>query len=325
MKLRFFRRTTFTVRGTSDLGRLAWQVMSRWKVPHIDLRIDALPLLEAQRSQMRLRRLHEVLERQTGGLLAIAVLIVGLADMVRTWNRDLEHMGMLVLAAIAAGLAGRLIARTIVRLRFLLELLLLRRRIRKAMVAGAARGAAPASGMAAPAAASGRTSGAPPAAVMTPTAQTGAASAAHEAPADLAAAGSAPATALAGRCGCGAVTFTLSRRPLLMGTCHCATCRKTGNSTLVFARRSTFTLLSGQEQIATGEPDAWHGHTRCFCARCGSALGAINSTSHEVPLPAHLFDGEIGIRNGFHQLVAEKPAWHEVCDGAMQFPGARPA
>jgi hypothetical protein len=297
MKFRFFRRSTFTVRGAPDLGRLAWRVISRWKVPWIDIHVETLPLLEAQRSQVRLRHLHEVLERQTGGLLAIGVLIIGLADMVRTWNRSLEHMGMLVLLAIGVGLAGRILARWVVRLRFLIELARLRRRIRKA--SAMARTAAPPAADPAPVASS-------PVAVVEP-----------------AEARSAANATLHGRCSCGAVSFTLSRRPMMMGTCHCSACRRTGSSTVVFARRDAFELERGAEFIATDASTPLHGETRCFCSRCGSALGAMKSGSHEFPITAHLFDEDPGLQNRFHQHVSEKPSWQAICDGAMQFPGSR--
>ncbi len=298
-RLRIFRRSSFTVRGASDLGRLAWRVLLFWKVPHIDLCIETLPRLQAQRSQLRLRRLHALLERQTGGLIAIAVLIIGLADMVRTWNRSLEHMGWLVALALGAGLAARLIARMLVRLLFLLELLLLRRRIRKA--AAAPRASIDAS---APVAASRNVARSPE-------------------PSDVPEVANTPA--LAGSCACGSVAFRLTRRPMLMGTCHCATCRKTGSGTIAFVRRDALVLTAGQELIATDASRPLHGQPRCFCTRCGSALGGITSTHHEFPLPANLFSDDLRLRNGFHQFVSEKPAWQEICDGALQFPGARPA
>lgn len=299
MKFRIFRRTSFTVRKVQDLKRLAWRVLLFWKVPHIDLCVAELPLLQAQRSQLRLRRLNALLERQTGGLVAIAVLIIGLADMVRTWNRSLEHMGWLVLLALGAGLAARLIARLLVRLLFLLELLLLRRRIRKAATA--------------PAAGSDEST----------TATTSRTAAAAPGPSD--AEDVASTAALTGSCACGSVAFSLSRRPMLMGTCHCATCRKTGSSTMAFVRRDALVLTAGQELVATDAARPLHGQPRCFCTRCGSALGAITSTHHELPLPANLFSDDLRLRNGFHQFVSEKPAWQQICDGALQFPGARPA
>lgn len=299
---RLFRRTSFTVRRPGDLGRLAWRIMLFWKVPRIELRIDGLPLLEGQRSQLRLRHLHEVLERKTGGLVAIAVLIIGLADMVRTWNRSMEHMGLVLGVALLAGLAGRILGRVFVRLRFLLELLRIRWRLAKHARRGAIE-----SPVAAPV----------PAATL------------HPLRLDDAAAGE-PASAaeqenpLHGSCACGAVTFTLSRRPALMGTCHCARCRKSGASATVFAKRKALTLISGAEAIVMREPQTSDHRVRSFCSGCGTALGELLTGSEEFPIPAHLFDDDPGTRNRFHEFVSEKPAWLPICDEAKQFDHQRP-
>lgn len=300
---RLFRRTSFTVRRPGDLGRLAWRIMLFWKVPRIELHIDGFPLLEGQRSQLRLRHLHEVLERKTGGLVAIAVLIIGLADMVRTWNRSMEHMGLVLGVALLAGLAGRILGRVFVRLRFLLELLRIRWRIARHARRGTIETPV--------------TAPAPPA-TLQPVMRD-----------DVAAAGQPAGAAeqdkpLHGSCACGAVTFTLSHRPTLMGTCHCARCRKSGASPSVLAKRKAFTLTSGAEAIVMREPETADHRLRGFCSGCGTALGELLSGSEEFPIPAHLFDDDPGTRNRFHEFVSEKPAWLPICDDAKQFARQRP-
>ena len=300
---RLFRRTSFTVRHPADLGRLAWRVVLFWKVPRIELCIDGFPLLEAQRSQLRLRHLHEVLERKTGGLVAIAVLIIGLADMVRTWNRSMEHMGLVLGVALLAGLAGRILGRAFVRLRFLLELLRVRWRIAR----HARRSVAPPP-IPAPAVAPEPQ----PVALPVNAGEPGAAVEPANEP-------------LRGGCACGAVTFTLSRRPTLMGTCHCMRCRKTGASPFVFVKRNAFTLTSGAGAIVMREPEAADHRIRSFCSHCGTALGEMKSGGDEFPLAAHLFDDDPGTRNRFHEFVSEKPPWQQLCDEAKQFTGPRPA
>lgn len=319
---RLFRRSSFTVQRPADLGRLAWRVMLYWKVPRIELAIDGFPLLEAQRSQLRLRHLHEVLERKTGGLVAIAVLTVGLADMVRTWNRSMEHMGLVLGIALLAGLAGRLLGRAFVRLRFLFELLRLRLRIARLKARGG-MGHAAATGTAAAASMS--------AAAMPASAVTGTAAAMPAAPSSQP--GQSPAIpprepvgqALRGSCACGAVTFTLSRRPNLMGTCHCAHCRKVGASPFVLVRRSDFALVSGAAAITSREPDAADHRDRSFCSQCGTTLGEMKSGGEEFPIAAHLLDDDLATSNRFHEFVSQKPAWQVICDGARQFAQQRPA
>lgn len=315
---RLFRRSTFVLRKRRDLGRAAWRVLAFWKVPRIEIAIEGLPLLETQRFQLRLRHLNEVHDRRSGGLVAIAVLIIGLADMVRTWNRDLNHMGRLLGLALVAGLAARILSRIWIRLRVLWTLWRLARRIRRwerqgavQPVAADTRGGASAVSLSPPQAAPAPAITEPPTSVARP------------------AMGETAPALLQGRCACGAVTFALSlsrRHPLLMGTCHCATCRKSGAGVLVRVLRDAVELTSGAADVATWtSPTDAHPHSRSFCSRCGSALGDLTAADHELSLPAHLFDTLPGVRNGFHQFIGEKPDWLLVCDGAMQFPGQRPA
>jgi hypothetical protein len=124
---------------------------------------------------------------------------------------------------------------------------------------------------------------------------------------------------LRGSCCCGAIKFTLSRPPSMMGTCHCTRCRKSGASTFVFVRRDSFKLLSGADAIATYMPEAPYKYTRCFCARCGTALGEITSISESFPVAANCFDDELSITNRFHEFVKEKPSWYNIGDEAKQF------
>lgn len=295
MKLRFLRTSGFSIRSTADIRRAAWRVLYHWKLPRIEISLDNLPLLEAQRSQLRLRHLHEIMERRTGALLAIAVLIIGLADMVRTWNRSLDHMALVLGAAIAAGLAGRILGRTWVRIRVLVELARLRWKVRRRAVARFAaetQAIAPAPPPALPAAAAASLSASP----LQPR-----------------------RGLLRASCCCGAVAFSVASPPSIMGTCHCTHCRKAGAGTFVQVKRSAFTLESGADAVVTHKSASPHECERSFCSRCGTALGEITSGSATFRVAAACFDDELDIRNGFHEFVAEKPAWHAICDEARQF------
>lgn len=125
---------------------------------------------------------------------------------------------------------------------------------------------------------------------------------------------------LRGSCCCGAVKFTLSSAPTMMGTCHCTRCRKVGASTFVFVRRDLFQLVSGADAIVTYKPEAPYKYNRCFCSHCGTALGEVTSSSDTFPVAANCFDDELGISNRFHEFVKEKPSWYNICDEAQQFP-----
>lgn len=125
---------------------------------------------------------------------------------------------------------------------------------------------------------------------------------------------------LHGSCCCGAVKFSLSNSPTMMGTCHCTRCRKVGASTLVFVKREDFQLVSGADAISTYKPEAPYKYNRCFCSYCGTSLGEITSDRASFPVAANCFDDALAVTNSFHEFVKEKPNWYNICDTAKQFP-----
>ena len=127
-----------------------------------------------------------------------------------------------------------------------------------------------------------------------------------------------------GSCCCGAVQFELTSLPSMMGTCHCSRCRKVGASTFVFVRKHDLLWISGREMVQRYEPEAPFRYARCFCRKCGTALGEITSDEPTFPIAANAFDDDPVVRNGFHEFVAEKPSWYEICDQATQFEGHPP-
>ncbi len=124
-----------------------------------------------------------------------------------------------------------------------------------------------------------------------------------------------------GSCCCGAVQFTLDQNPSMLGTCHCSRCRKVGASHIAFVERAHFTLTAGEDAIAEYQPEASYKYTRCFCRKCGSALGEMTSPEKSFPINANLIDGALGVENRFHEFVSEKPDWLKIGDEAQQFEG----
>lgn len=127
-----------------------------------------------------------------------------------------------------------------------------------------------------------------------------------------------------GSCCCGTVKFELTAEPSMMGTCHCSRCRKAGASTIVFVRKEHLRWVQGQDQITTFQPKPPYKYGRCFCNVCGTSLGEILSEEESFPIAANALDSELGLTNEFHEFVAEKPSWLEICDNARQFPGHPP-
>ncbi|PZT92067.1 MAG: aldehyde-activating protein [Citromicrobium sp.] len=109
-----------------------------------------------------------------------------------------------------------------------------------------------------------------------------------------------------------------------MGTCHCSRCRKVGASTFVFVKKDDLLWISGREMVQRYEPEPPYKYARCFCRTCGTALGEIISDEPIFPIAANALDDDPVVRNGFHEFVAEKPSWYEICDRAKQFEGHPP-
>jgi hypothetical protein len=122
-----------------------------------------------------------------------------------------------------------------------------------------------------------------------------------------------------GSCCCGAVRFELLEPPSMMGTCHCARCRKAGASSFVFVRREALRWIEGRELVARYTPAAPFKHARCFCRACGTSLGEIDAQANSFPIAANCLDDDPVVRNRFHEFVSAKPAWYEICDDAKQF------
>lgn len=124
-----------------------------------------------------------------------------------------------------------------------------------------------------------------------------------------------------GSCCCGAVKFELLAEPTMMGTCHCSRCRKAGASTIVFVKKQDLKWVEGKEHVALFQPTAPYKYGRCFCKLCGTSLGEILSEEESFPIAANALDGNLTVRNQFHEFVSEKPSWYDICDQAKQFDG----
>lgn len=124
-----------------------------------------------------------------------------------------------------------------------------------------------------------------------------------------------------GSCCCGAIQFRLTEIPSMMGTCHCSRCRKLGASTMVFVKQQSFQWIQGRDSLARYEPEPSFKYVRTFCRKCGTALGELESQDESFPVVANCLDHDPQVRNGFHEFVADKPAWYDICDGAPQSQG----
>ena len=127
------------------------------------------------------------------------------------------------------------------------------------------------------------------------------------------------ASALTGGCGCGAVRWELSAPPIGAAYCHCKRCqRRTGTSVSVSAlvTPESLTITAGEDSLRSWAPEG--GWEKFFCGECGSAvLTRHPDNTDKVSVRMGGFDGDPGVRPGFHQFTAYAPAWAPVPDDGL--------
>ena len=86
-------------------------------------------------------------------------------------------------------------------------------------------------------------------------------------------------TFAAGKCLCGAVSYTVKAAPIATGQCHCKDCQRasgTGHMSLAFFKREEFDLHGETASFAV-KADSGNTNTRHFCPKCGSRIYGENS------------------------------------------------
>ncbi len=122
---------------------------------------------------------------------------------------------------------------------------------------------------------------------------------------------------LAGRCNCGAVTFTASGPFRPAKACHCKTCRRQSGHFVAATQveRSSLTV-SGADAIA------WYSATgearRGFCGVCGTHLFWEPAGAGRISIWMGCLDEPTGLRLANHIFVAEKGDYYDIADGLPQ-------
>ncbi len=124
-----------------------------------------------------------------------------------------------------------------------------------------------------------------------------------------------------GSCLCGATAYEISGIVGPMWFCHCARCRKESGAafaTWLAAGADGFRWTRGESFIAKFQSSA--GHSRAFCARCGSPAPKAGADS--IVVPAGSLDDDPGVRPSAHLQVASKANWHAITDDLPRFEGS---
>src|ERR1700756_56299 len=82
-----------------------------------------------------------------------------------------------------------------------------------------------------------------------------------------------------GGCLWGAVSYTISAKPIRMAQCHCKDCQRasgTGHMSLAFFRKDDVAVTGATKSFPV-TADSGNTNTRHFCPQCGSRIFGENS------------------------------------------------
>ncbi len=94
----------------------------------------------------------------------------------------------------------------------------------------------------------------------------------------------------------------------MVGVCHCSRCRKAGSSAYAYVRTEAFCWVAGRDLVARYAPKPPLRFNRCFCARCGTALGDPFS-GRILAIAANCLDDDPGLAPDFHEYRPDSPSW----------------
>ena len=128
---------------------------------------------------------------------------------------------------------------------------------------------------------------------------------------------------LAGRCLCGAVSFSLDADAFDNRTaCHCSQCRRWSGHywASISGPRDKLAVETGEDKIK------WHHASdyarRGFCGECGSSLfwhaHKLDAYKDRIAVAFGALDTPTGIALKEHIFVADKGDYYEIADGLPQ-------
>lgn len=126
-----------------------------------------------------------------------------------------------------------------------------------------------------------------------------------------------------GGCMCGAVRYEATGEPLVVGHCHCSSCRRhTGAPVVTFVafEVNQIEFPQGNRKIYNSSP----GVKRGFCDQCGTSLtweGEWEEVSDKGIIDVHIStldnpDAYMPDRHWFH---SERIAWFDVADDLPRY------
>lgn len=116
----------------------------------------------------------------------------------------------------------------------------------------------------------------------------------------------APATALSGRCLCGAVRFTAVPEKMEMDACHCAMCRRWIGGPFLSVRCGTSLAMQDGAPLRVHPSSEWG--ERGFCGECGASLFWRLRADGSTSVAAGAFDDAARFTLTEEIFIDHKPA-----------------
>ena len=90
----------------------------------------------------------------------------------------------------------------------------------------------------------------------------------------------------------------------------------------LYTAATSFSWLSGVDQIKSFVVPGSNGWTSSFCETCGSPVPLTDASGKMYFVPAGLLDDDPGFRGyAAHIFVGSKAPWVSITDGAPQYDG----
>ena len=126
-----------------------------------------------------------------------------------------------------------------------------------------------------------------------------------------------------GGCLCGAVRYSTTAKPVLVGVCHCRDCQKfTGSAFgfLVRVPRAAF-ALRGPVKTFSKPADSGRPILRLFCPECGSSIAEEPGSRPElVILNGGTLDDPDAVTPAMQIYCDRELSWVRLADDMRRFP-----
>lgn len=119
-----------------------------------------------------------------------------------------------------------------------------------------------------------------------------------------------------GCCLCGEVRFEIDGGFDAFYLCHCERCRKdtgSAHAANLFSSTARLKWICGEGSVTSFTLPST-GHSRSFCAVCGSALPGLQMGGALLVVPAGSLDSEVPLRPDAHIFVSSRAGWDRRLD-----------